>query len=150
MAGSVGAKRIKVEAKNERPNGQCVLCAAPEAFLHSNSAAVRAALATIYQRSRVSAKPIILTLRWWSETAGCAMKWQKGNRDRRPCSPTAECSGRKNGRAHGYWQAEPAPTWPDEASRPVRAHLPSLRLRTICVLTVSTVCGRRNERKRTA
>ena len=42
-------------------------------------------------RSRVSAKPTILTLRWWSETAGCAMKGQKGNRDRRLCSPTAEC-----------------------------------------------------------
>ena len=36
-------------------------------------------------------KPTILTLRWWSETAGCAVKWQKGNRDRRLCSPTAEC-----------------------------------------------------------
>jgi hypothetical protein len=36
-------------------------------------------------------KLTILTLRWWSEMAGCAMKWQKGNRDRRPCSPTAEC-----------------------------------------------------------
>ena len=39
LAGSVGAKRIKVEAKNERPNGQCVLCAVPEALLHANSAA---------------------------------------------------------------------------------------------------------------
>ena len=65
-------------------------------------------------------KPTNLTLRWWSGTAGCAMKGRKGNRDRRPCSPTAECQTnlglpvnsvsflaqpaerRKAGRFHGY------------------------------------------------
>jgi hypothetical protein len=42
------------------------------------------------QRRR-EADSSFLTLRRWSGTAGCAMKWQKGNRDRRPCSPTTEC-----------------------------------------------------------
>jgi hypothetical protein len=65
-----------------------VLCAIPEALLHANSAAKPMGAFTAQSRQR---KPTILTLRWWSETAGCAMKGQKGNRDRWPCSPTAEC-----------------------------------------------------------
>ena len=153
-------------------------------------------------------KPTNLTLRWWSETAGCAMKGQKGNRDRRPCSPTAECQTnldlsvrsaifpggemeRQRNAARGKWpcsrlilmpctgrslavlllcprrQAEPRAVLLDvlPASNDSWAncflgrtqsrgqcvpHLPSFRARTICVLTVSTVCGRWNERKRTA
>ena len=54
LAGSVGAKRIKVVLADghhgdghKRPNGQCVLCAVSEAFLHANSAAVCATLAII-------------------------------------------------------------------------------------------------------
>jgi hypothetical protein len=74
LAGSVGAKRIKVGGTTERT--MCVVC--------------RTGSSPSCQFRRI-ADDAFLTLRWWRETAGCAMKGQKGNRDRRPCSPTAEC-----------------------------------------------------------
>ena len=46
-----GASARKELRWEERPNGQCVLCAVPEAFLHANSAAVRAALAISFAGS---------------------------------------------------------------------------------------------------
>jgi hypothetical protein len=66
LAGSVGAKRIKVVLADghrgdghKRPNGQCVLCAVTEAVLHANSAAVRASLATIYPRRAMECAPYL-------------------------------------------------------------------------------------------
>ena len=38
--------------------------------------------------------------------------------------------------------------WPDEVSRPVRAAPAIIRARTICLLTVSPVCDRRNAMER--
>ena len=68
------------------------MCAVTEAFLHANSAAVGASLAAIYQRrSRASAKPTILTLRWWSETAGWSAVGAWADESSHACSPTAEC-----------------------------------------------------------
>ena len=105
LAGSVGAKRIKVGGSmSDRTDNVCCVLSRKQsrcpASQRSEKRSIgcsfmptrRVADGRIYQwRSRASAKPTFLTLRWWSETAGCAMKGQKGNRDRRLCSPTAEC-----------------------------------------------------------
>jgi hypothetical protein len=52
----------------------------------------RVADGRIYQRrSRDSAKPTILTLRWWSETAGWSAVGAWADESSHACSPTAEC-----------------------------------------------------------
>ncbi len=99
---------------------------------------VRRVCWTCSRNSRASAKPKFLTLRWWSETAGCAVKGQKGNRDRRLCSPTAECQTnlvlsvrsaifpngemeRQRNVAVGKWPCSRLMpmSWPGEASRTI-------------------------------
>jgi hypothetical protein len=106
LAGSVGAKRIYVEAKNERPNGQCVLCDVPEAKPHAQprngvrSVACgcsfmptrRVADGCICKwRSRGSAKPTILTHRWWSEADGWSAVGAWAAESSHARSPTVEC-----------------------------------------------------------
>jgi hypothetical protein len=76
-------------SKAARPASQRSEKRSVRLFLHANSAAPP--MGAFTNGAQRSARPTFLTLRWWSETAGCAVKWQKGNRDRRPCSPTAEC-----------------------------------------------------------
>jgi len=94
LAGSVGAKRIKVgvfpHGHHDRTDNVCCVPSRKHSFMPIPPRCVPH-LPPFVNGAQRSARPTNLTLRWWSETAGCAMKGQKGNRDRRPCSPTAEC-----------------------------------------------------------
>ena len=92
--------------EERRPNGQCVLCDVPEAKQHAQPRnevrsvacgcsfmpTLRVANERIYQRhSRVSAKPTILTLRWWSEAEGWSAVGAWAAESSHARSPTAEC-----------------------------------------------------------